>query len=163
MISKAMQEAVNAHIQEEMYSSNLYLSMAAYCEYVNLKGFGHWMRVQAKEEHGHAMKLFEHLIDRGGRPQIKGIDEPPMEFKTPREVFEKTLAHEKEVTRKIHKLYETALQEKDYAAQVLLQWFISEQVEEEARATEILEKLKVLSEGSSAIYWIDKELRKREG
>ncbi len=163
MISKTMQQVINEQIQEEMYSSNLYLSMAAYCEFTNLRGFGHWMRVQAKEEHEHAMKLYDHLVDRGGRPQIRGINEPPAEFASPRDVFEKILTHEREVTGKIHKLYEAALREKDYAAQVLLQWFISEQVEEEARVTEILEKLKSLSEGSSAIFWIDKELRKREG
>ncbi len=163
MISKVMQDTINVHFQEEMYSSNLYLAMAAYCESINLRGFGHWMRIQAKEEREHAMKLFEHLIDRGGRPQVRGVNEPPMEFASPRDVFEKTMAHEKEVTKKVHKLYETALQEKDYAAQIMLQWFISEQVEEEARTSEILEKLKSLSEGSSAIFWIDKELRKREG
>ncbi|HYK87749.1 MAG TPA: ferritin [Acidobacteriota bacterium] len=163
MISKKILEAINAHIQEEMYSSNLYLSMAAYCESVNLKGFAHWMRIQANEEHGHAMKLFEHLVDRGGKPQIKGINEPPAGFESPRDVFEKTLAHEREVTKKVHKLYEVALEEKDYAAQILLQWFISEQVEEEARVTETLEKLKSISEGSSAIFWVDKELRKRAG
>ncbi len=163
MIGKTMLEALNAHIQEEMYSSNLYLAMAAYCESLNLKGFSHWMRIQSKEEHSHAMKFVDHLIDRGGRAQIRAVTEPPNEYKSAKDVFEKTLAHEKDVTKKIHKLYELALQEKDYATQNFLQWFISEQVEEEARVSEYCEKLKMIGESTNAIFWIDKELRKREG
>ncbi len=162
MISKTMQDALNVHIEEEMYSSNLYLAMAAYCESLNFKGFSHWMRVQAKEEYLHAMKIFDYMIDRGGRVQIHAVAEPPADYKSPRDVFDKTLAHEKDVTKKIDKLYEIALQEKDYATQNFLQWFISEQVEEEARVSEYCEKLKMIGDSSNAIFWIDKELRKRE-
>ncbi len=163
MISKTMQDALNVHIEEEMYSSNLYLAMAVHCEAVNLKGFAHWMRVQSQEEQKHALKFIDHLVDRGGRVQIKAIPEPPDDYKSPRDIFEKTLAHEKDVSRKIHKLYELALGEKDYATQNFLQWFISEQVEEEAHVTEYAEKLKMIGESSNAIFWIDKELRKRAG
>jgi ferritin len=163
MISKTMQDSINAHIREEMYSSNLYLAMAAYCESINLRGFAHWMHIQAKEEHLHAMKLFEYLVARSGRVQIKAINAPPVAFKSSRDVFEKTLAHEKEVTGKIYGLFEIAQGEKDYATQAMLQWFITEQVEEEARVTEIVEKLKMISESGNAIFWVDKELSKREG
>ena len=162
MISKTIQDALNAHIEEEMYSSNLYLAMAAYCESLNLKGFSNWMRIQSKEELAHAIKFFDYLIDRGGRAEIKAVAAPSNQYKSPRDVFEKTLEHEKEVTEKINKIYELALKEKDYATQNFLQWFISEQVEEEARATEYAEKLKMIGEGSNAIWWVDKELRKRE-
>jgi ferritin len=163
MISKTMQDALNAHLEEEMYSANLYLAMAAFCESLNLKGFSHWMHIQSKEEQAHALKFFDYLVDRGGRAQIKAVPEPPGEYKSPRDVFEKTLAHEIEVTNKVHKLYEMALKEKDYATQNFLQWFITEQVEEEARVAEYAEKLKMIGESSNAIFWIDKELRKREG
>ncbi len=163
MISKTMQDAMNIHVAEEIYSSNLYLAMAGYSESLSLKGFAHWMRIQSKEEREHALKMLDYLADRGGRWQIKAVVEPPFEFKSPRDVFEKTLEHEKEVTAKIHKLYELALKEKDYATQNFLQWFISEQVEEESRVVEYAEKLKMIGESSNAIFWIDKELGKRAG
>jgi ferritin len=162
MISKAMQDALNVHLKAEMYSSNLYLAMSSYCLSLNLPGFAHWMRIQSKEELIHALKFFDYLNDRGGRVQIPAVEEPPGDFKSPRGVFEETLAHEKHVTEQIHLLYEKALAEKDYATQTFLQWFISEQVEEEARVTEWVEKLRKIGESSSAIYWVDKELRKRE-
>ncbi len=163
MISKTMQDAMNAHVAEEIYSSNLYLAMAAYSESLNLKGFAHWMRTQSKEERDHALKILDYLADRGARTHIKAVSEPPFDFKSPRDVFEKTLEHEKQVTTKIHRLYELALAEKDYATQNFLQWFIAEQVEEEARVTVYVEKLRTIGESSNAIFWIDKELGKRAG
>ena len=163
MISKAMQDAINEHVGVEMYSANLYLAMAFYCESINMKGFAHWMRVQWKEEMDHAFKLAGYVNDRGGRISVVAVPAPPSEYKSPREMFDQTLEHEQHVSAQIHKLYEQALGEKDYATQNLLQWFISEQVEEEARATEIVEKLRMIGESSNAIFWIDKELRKREG
>lgn len=161
MISKTMQDAINAHIQVEMHSASLYLSMSAYCESINFRGFAHWMRVQSHEEMQHAMKLFDYLIDRGGRVLLDGIEQPQQDFKSPRDVFEQTLEHEKKITAKIYQLYETAMSEKDYATQNLLQWFISEQVEEEARASEYVEKLRMIGESSNAIFMVDKELGKR--
>jgi len=163
MISKTMQDAINKHIQAEMYSANLYLAMSAYCDSVNMKGFASWMRVQYGEEMQHAFKLFDYLMERGGRALVPAIEAPPKEFKSPRNVFDLTLAHEKEISEKVNKLYELALKEKDYASQILLQWFITEQVEEEARASEWVEKMKLIGESSNAIWWIDKELRKRQG
>jgi ferritin len=161
MITKTMQDAINSQIQTEMYSSNLYLAMSSYCESVNLKGFAHWMRIQSKEEMEHALKLFDYLIERGGRASVGAVSLPPNEFESPRDVIEQTLAHEKKITELIHCLYETAANEKDYATQTFLHWFISEQVEEEARVTEYVEKLKMIGESSNAIFWIDKELGKR--
>lgn len=161
MISNKLQEAINDQIQAELYSAYLYLAMSTYCEAQNLKGFAHWLKAQHDEETGHAYKFMEHLQDRGGQIVLKTLDAPPTEFGTPVDVFEKVLAHEKHVTDRIHKLYELALAEKDYAAQILLQWFITEQVEEEATAAGILEKLRMIPEKSGALFYMDKELGKR--
>ncbi len=161
MISRTMQDAINSQIQAEMYSASLYLAMSSYCESINLKGFAHWMRIQAREELDHALKMFDHLIERGGRSLVGAIPQPSNEFKSPRDVFERILEHEKQVTGKINDLYAVAAGEKDYATQTFLHWFISEQVEEEARVTEYVEKLKMIGESSNAIFWIDKELGKR--
>ncbi len=161
MISKTMQDAINAQIRAEMYSSNLYLAMAANAEAMNLKGLAHWMRLQSQEELGHAIKLFDYLVDRGGRAVIGAIDEPPQAWPSPRAMFEQALSHERNVTALIHGLYETALEEKDYATQNMLQWFISEQVEEEAAASQYAEKLKMIGDSSNAIFMVDKELGKR--
>lgn len=161
MISNKMQEAMNDQIQAELYSAYLYQAMSVYCEAQNLKGFAHWLKAQHHEETSHANKLIEHLLDRGGKVQLKALEAPPADFGAPASVFEQVLAHEKHVTECIHKLYEVALAEKDYAAQILLQWFITEQVEEEATASAILEKLKMIPEKSGGLFYIDKELGKR--
>jgi ferritin len=161
MIAKKLQDAMNAQLQAEVYSAYLYLSMSAYCEFINMKGFAHWLRMQSREEQEHAMKFFSHLIDRGGKVILGAIEQPPAEFKSPRALFEQVLDHEKMITERIYRLYEAALNEKDYAGQTFLQWFISEQVEEEARATEYVEKLKMIGESSNAIFMLDKELGKR--
>lgn len=162
MISQKLQDAMNSQIQAELYSAYLYLSMSAYCESKNLGGFAHWMKLQYQEETSHAMKFIDYLQERGGTVVLKAIEAPPTEFGTPLEVFEQTLAHEIHVTNLINKLYEAALEEKDYAAQIFLQWFINEQVEEEASATSVLERLKIIGDKSTgAILYLDKELRKR--
>ena len=161
MISVKMQEAINKQIQEELYSSYLYLAMAADSEEKNLKGFANWLQVQYQEENAHAMKLYHYLLERGGKVKLAPIQAPPSEFGTPLQVFETVLAHERHITSSINALYETAVSEKDYAAQIFLQWFIEEQVEEEGNASEILEKLKMVGERSGAILYLDKELKKR--
>ncbi len=161
MISVKMQEAINKQIQEELYSAYLYLAMAADSDEKNLKGFANWLQVQYKEETSHAMKLYQYLLERGGKVELKAIQAPPSKFGTPLEVFEQVLAHERHITAAINELYETALKEKDYAAQIFLQWFIEEQVEEEGNATEILEKLKMVGERSGGLLYLDKELKKR--
>ncbi|OGO21779.1 MAG: ferritin, partial [Chloroflexi bacterium RBG_16_51_16] len=129
MISKSVQDAMNAQINKEWYSSLLYLSMAAYFENKNLPGFSHWMRLQADEEREHAMKFYEHLIERGGRVLLNAIEAPITDWQSSLEVFKEAQAHEAKVTASINALYELAQKEKDYPAQVLLQWFITEQVE----------------------------------
>ena len=158
MLSKAMQNAINEQIKNELYSAYLYLSMAAYSEAANLPGFAHWMRVQSREEVEHAMKFFDFVNERGGRVVLQAIDQPPVEFESPLDVFEKTLEHERKVTAMIHRLYELALKENDYPAQVMLHWFIEEQVEEEDGATRILETLKRIGEEGQALVMLDREL-----
>lgn len=162
MINEKMQNAINEQIQAEFQSAYIYLAMSAYCESQNLPGFAHWLKKQYEEETGHANKLLSYLLERGGSVQLKTIDAPEADYGSPIEVFEKVLAHEQHVTALINKLYEVALAEKDYAAQIFLQWFIEEQVEEEASASEVLEKLKMIGERAGGILYLDKELKKRQ-
>ncbi len=161
MLSQTMQDAINEQIKNEFYSAYLYLSMSAYFQEKNLPGFAHWLRVQYQEEETHALKLYEHVLDRGGRVDLKAIPQPPAEWKTDLEAFQLVLEHEQHVTALINKLYDTALSEKDYPAQVLLQWFINEQVEEEKNATEIVEQLKLIEARASGVLMLDHRLRRR--
>ena len=161
MISKTMQDAINEQINKEFFSSYLYLSMAAYFANKNLAGFSNWMRVQADEEREHAMKLYEHLEDRGGRVELKALAAPKTDWASNLEAFQEAAEHEAMITASIHALYEVALQEKDYAAQVLLQWFITEQVEEERNAAEIIADLQLIEERGTAVLMLDKQLSKR--
>jgi ferritin len=163
MISKIMQDAMNDQIQKELYSSYLYLSMAAYFADRNLSGFAHWMRVQEAEEREHAMKFYDYILERGGKVLLKAIDAPKTEWKSTLEVAEEVSAHEAKVTASIYALYETALKEKDYPAQVMLQWFITEQVEEEKNAAEIVANLKLIEVGGTAVFVLDHQLGKRGG
>lgn len=161
MISDAMQEAINGQINKELHSSYLYLSMAAYFESVNLPGFARWMHVQAGEEREHGMRLFHHLVDRGGKVQLKAIASPQTEWKTNLDAFKQVQEHEAAVTVSIHTLYELALKERDYPAQVFLQWFINEQVEEEKSATDIVQQLELIDARGTAVLMLDHQLGKR--
>jgi len=163
MLSKTMQDAINEQIQKEYHSSYLYLAMAAYCEASNLPGSAQWMRIQSKEELSHALKLFEHMVDRGGRVTLQAIPQPPAEYKSALDVFEKVSAHEQLVTASIHKLYALALKENDYAAQIMLQWFVTEQVEEEKNAGQVVEQLKAVGESKTSLMLLDRHLGKRAG
>jgi ferritin len=163
MISKNMQDAVNEQINKELFSAYLYLSMAAYFEDKNLPGFARWMSLQAQEEQEHALKFYAFLNDRGGRVLLKAIDAPQTEWKTSTEVFKEVLAHEQKVTASIHALYELALKEKDYPSQIMLQWFISEQVEEEKNASDIIQQLELIDAHGTAVLMLDKQLGKRGG
>ena len=163
MIGKAMQDAVNEQINKEFFSSYLYLSMAAYFEDKNLTGFAHWMRLQADEEREHAMKFYNFILNAGGRVQLKALEAPATEWKSNLEVAEQVAEHEAKVTASIHGLYELALNEKDYAAQVMLQWFISEQVEEERNAAELVAQLRLIEERGTAVLMLDHRLAKRGG
>jgi ferritin len=161
MISPKMVSAINEQIKHEMYSSYLYLAMSAYCNSQNLNGFAHWMKIQADEERGHAMKFYEYLLSLGEKVELKALEQPPVEFGSPKQLFEKVLSHERMITGRIHALYEQATAEKDYRTQIMLQWFINEQIEEEANAQEILLRIEQVEERMSAVLWIDKELKKR--
>jgi len=161
-MDKKLQKAFNDQIKNELYSGYLYLSMAAYFESKSLSGFAHWMKVQNKEEVSHAMKMFEFLNDRGVRVQLQAIPQPPVEFNSTLEIFEETLKHEKKVTALINDLYKIAGEVKDTAAHIFLQWFITEQVEEEKNATYIIETLKAIKPEGPALIMLDRELAKRE-
>jgi len=161
MLSKTMQEALNEQIQKEYHSSYLYLAMAAHFEASNLPGAAQWMRVQSQEELAHALKLFDHMVDRGGRVTLQAIPQPAVEYKSALDVFEKALAHEQFITAAIHKLYALALKEADYPAQVMLQWFVTEQVEEEKTAGEVVEQLKAVGESKNGLFMVDRGLGKR--
>lgn len=161
MIKSKLQQAINDQIQAEMYSANLYLAMSGYCMTKGLKGFANWLRVQYQEETMHTLKFVDYIMDRGGELNLKEIAAPPTEFGKPVEVFEKIIAHEEHVTRLINELYEVAVEEKDVAAQIFFQWFVTEQVEEEATAGAVLEQLKLIGDNSSDIFYLDKELATR--
>ncbi|MFW5851171.1 MAG: ferritin [Bacteroidota bacterium] len=153
--------AINNQIQAEIYSSNLYLSMSSWANAHGYKGMSHWLKQQALEEHTHAMKFIAFLEDRNAQPEILQIDKPDAEWSGIKEVFEKVLAHEQKVTRLINDIYDLALSHKDHASTSFLQWFIDEQVEEEATASEILDEISLAGEKGVGIYMIDKELGQR--
>jgi len=158
-----LKEALNEQVKNELYSAYLYLSMAAYCEGKNLSGFAHWLKIQAKEEVNHAMKIFDFMVNVGQQITLKAIEQPPVDFSSPTEVFEKTLEHEKKVTSMINNLVKLAKQADDNPTLSMLQWFVNEQVEEEKNAAYILETLKTIKEAGPALIMLDKELGKREG
>ena len=158
MLGKTIQDAMNEQIKNEFYSAYQYLSMAAYCESVNLPGFAHWMRAQSREELEHAMKFYDFILDRNGRVVLQAIDQPVVEFGSPLEVFEQVLEHEQKVTAMINELYGLAVRENDYASQTFLQWFVTEQVEEEKNAGDVVETLKMVGDTSEALFLLDREL-----
>jgi len=156
-----MQDAMNEQINKEMFSSYLYLSMAAYFEDKNLRGFANWMRIQADEEREHAMKFYDFILERGGHVQLKAVEAPKTEWGSNLEVVEEVAAHEAMVTASINDLYELAMKEKDYPSQIMLQWFITEQVEEESSVAQIVADLKLIEERGTAVLMLDKQLGKR--
>jgi ferritin len=153
MLSKTIFTALNDQITHELYASQLYLAMSAYFEAQSLPGFARWMRVQSEEEREHAMKFFDFIGDRGGAVELQAIDQPPGEFQSPLDVFEQALHHEQKVTSQIHAIYALAL--------AMLHWFISEQVEEEKNAGQIIEQLKMTGGQSGALLMLDRELAGR--
>lgn len=153
--------AIDDQIQVELSSAYFYLSAVGYFENANLAGFTKWMRAQAQEEVSHAMKFFDFVHDRGSRVTLQAIEQPPNDFSSPLDVFTRALQHERMVTGKINNLYALALKENDYPAQVLLQWFISEQVEEEKNASRVLEELKMAGENPSALLLLDNNIAAR--
>jgi len=161
MISEKMQAALNEQVNAEWYSAYLYLSMEAYFESINLGGFANWMRVQTQEEISHGTKIYDYIHERGGRMTLKAIAGPPTEWDSPLAVFEAAYAHEQKVTGLINDLADLSLKEKDHAANIFLQWFVNEQVEEEKSADDIVQKLKLMADAPSGLYMLDKELGQR--
>lgn len=156
-----MQTEINAQINKEVFSAYLYLSMSAYCESINLSGSAHWLRKQSEEEWGHALKLFGYITARDGRVELKAIDKPASDFKSLVDVFKNILVHEQSITASINSLYGLAVKENDYATQTFLQWYITEQIEEEKAASEILEQLKMVGEHGPAQLMLDRHLASR--
>ena len=163
MINTAMQNAMNEQIHKEFFSAYLYLSMAAYFEEKNLAGFAHWMRIQEAEEREHAMKFYNFVLERGGKVILKALEAPKTEWKSTLELFEEAAAHEAMITASIHALYELAMKEKDYSALTMLQWFITEQVEEEKNTADIVANLKLIEDRGTAVLMLDHHLAKRGG
>ena len=161
MLSKAIQDAINEQIKNELYSAHQYLSMSAYCESVNLPGFARWMLAQAQEEREHAMKFYNFLLNRKGRVILQAIEQPVVEFGSPLEVFEQALEQEQQVTGQINELYGLTTSENDYATQAFLQWFLTEQVEEEKNVGDVLETLNMIGDEGEALFLFDRELGKR--
>jgi ferritin len=161
MIGEKMQKALNKQINAELYSAYLYLSMATYFKSINLDGFANWMRIQAQEELSHAMKLYDYVFERGEQVTLAAIDKPPAKWPSPLEAFKAVYKHEQKVTGLIHGLVDLATAEKDHATKNMLQWFVDEQVEEEASADEIVQKLKLVDKSSMGLFMLDQELGKR--
>jgi ferritin len=162
MLKENINKEMNDQIQREIASAYIYLSMVAYLDTKTLPGFAHWMRMQFQEEMNHAMKFFDYINDRGNRVVLQAIEQPPVEFESPLEVFEMALAHEKKVTGHINDLYALAAQENDYASQTLLQWFIEEQVEEEKSAGDMVDMLKLVGDNTHALLMLDREAAQRQ-
>jgi ferritin len=161
MLSPKLQDAFNEQINRELYSEYLYLSMAAYCYEMDLDGFANFFMVQTQEEHFHAIKMFNFVTDCGGRVLLKKLDGPPVEFKSVKELFEKTLEHEKFVTKSINELMDVAVKEKDHASASFLKWYVDEQVEEETTDHKILSKIKLVEGNGYGLLMIDQELAAR--
>ncbi|MHB9028561.1 MAG: ferritin [Candidatus Latescibacterota bacterium] len=161
MISEKMQQALNEQVNAEFYSGYLYLSMAAWFESMNLNGFANWMRVQTQEELAHGMIFYNYINNRGGQVKLVAIDAPPVAWDAPRKAFEDAYAHEQIVTARINKLMDQAISESDHATAAFLQWFVTEQVEEELNASTIANQLKVSGESPNALFMLDREMAAR--
>lgn len=162
MLSEKMEKALNDQINAELYSSYLYLSMAAYFEDQNLAGSAGWMRVQAQEELAHAMKFFDWINERRGRVALAGIDKPDFEWGSPLEAFEASFKHEQYITGRINDLVALAIEEKDFASRNMLNWFVDEQVEEESSVDAVLQQLRMIGDSKHGLYMIDRELGARQ-
>jgi ferritin len=162
MINEKVLKALNEQINKEFFSAYLYLSMAADFEAKNFFGFSKWMRVQAGEELKHAQKLFDYVLERGGQVDLQAIEKPKQTWESPLKAFQDAYEHEQSITNSINKVYETAQSEKDYATMEFLQWYIKEQVEEEAQTDQIVKKLEMIKDMPAGLIIIDQELGHRE-
>lgn len=162
MLKKPMESALNKQMNAEFSSAKLYLSMASYFESKNLGGFAHWMRLQVGEENMHAMKFFDFILDRGGVAKLAAMAEPASSWKSPLDVFQAVLKHEQDVSAGIHHLVDQARKNSDHPTDSFLQWFVTEQVEEEAAAEDIVQKLKLVGSEGPGIFMVDRELAQRQ-
>ncbi|GAB4459727.1 MAG: ferritin [Anaerolineae bacterium] len=162
MLKDAMQKALNEQINAELHSAYLYLSMSAYFESTNLRGFANWMRVQAQEEVDHAMRFYSYVNDRGGVVTLTAIDGPETKWASPLAAFEGALKHERYISGRINDLVGLARKESDYATEEFLQWFVAEQVEEEATADEIVQQLKLIGDNPAGLFIMDREMAGRQ-
>ncbi len=161
MLKKKIEVALNNQLNNEFYSAYLYISMAGYFEHMSLAGFSNWMKVQYQEENSHTMKFFRYINERGGKVVLKGAKAPPSSWKSPLDAFEKILEHEEEVTENINELLDISMKEKDHATTNFLQWYIEEQVEEEANVSNIIAQLKMIEGSNESLYLLDKDLAQR--
>ncbi len=158
MISKKMTDALNLQINKELYSAYLYLAMSAHAQDIGLKGFANWFFIQVQEEMSHAQKLYNYVIEQNQKVVLDEIKKPPAEFKSPMDMFQKTLEHEQFVTKSINGLVALAREENDYATEIFLQWFVTEQIEEEGNDNEIIDKLRYIGDNGNGLLMLDKEL-----
>lgn len=161
MLTKKMESALIGQITKEMYSAYLYMSMSNHAQTIGLKGFANWFMVQYHEEMLHSMKFYEYIQKQGGSVTLKAMDEPPHVFKSPTDMFEQTLTHEHFITKSINELMDVAIGEKDHATQIFLQWYVSEQVEEEQNDNDILNSLKLIGADAHGLFMLDKDLAAR--
>jgi ferritin len=161
MLSAKIQSLLNEQVNHEFYSSYLYLAMSAYCESKNLPGFARWMSLQSREEYGHALKFYSYIHDRTGTVQLQKIDQPANTYASPVAMFTQAYEHEQKISGLINKIYEAAKAENDYPTQVMLHWFITEQVEEERTALGIVEQLKAVGESPVSLIMMDRQLGAR--
>ena len=161
MISEKMQDALNKQVNEEFFSAYMYLAMSAYCSTIGLPGFANWMRMQYEEEIMHVTKMYDYIMGQGGVIELKAIEQPDQVYGTPLEIFEKTLEHEQLVTNLIHRLMDLAVEERDYATQTFLQWYVTEQVEEESNVNDILSPLRMVGDDKGGLMMIDQQLAGR--
>lgn len=163
MIKQKIEEEINNQIQAEFQSAYDYLAASAWFEEQNLNGFASWLKAQWEEEIGHAMKFYNHLIQREGRPILQDIEKPKVQFDSPQKAFKAALEQERNITKRIHKMYSIAKEEDDYPLESLLLWFIDEQVEEEEAVQDIIDKLKLIGDDGSGLYLLDREMGERKG
>jgi len=161
LIKENVQNALNDQLNWELFSAYIYLAMAAYCESANLPGFANWMKVQAQEEVSHAMKFYDFVNERGGRVTFAAIEAPPVEWDSPLAAFEHAYKHEQGVSERINKLVDLAVAESDHATNGFLQWFVTEQVEEESSVDEIIQRLKLVGKEGGGLFMLDRELAQR--
>jgi ferritin len=158
MISKKMTDALNLQINKELYSAYLYLAMSSHAQDIGLKGFANWFFIQVQEEMSHAQKIYNYVIEQNQKVVLDEIKKPPSDFKSPMDMFQKTLEHEQFVTKSINGLVALAREENDYATEIFLQWFVTEQIEEEGNDNEIIDKLRYIGDNGNGLLMLDKEL-----